>query len=317
MPRPKKSSYPATKPPFSYISLCVMAIESSPIKMMTLSEIYRFVTEKFEYYRSGDNRWKNSLRHNLSFNECFIKRRREDETGRNIRGRKGNYWALHPGCKGMFRKGSTLRRKRRFRKGDLTENESLHNARSEMNGSTVSGANVPINLQYLKEEALEIPMKSRLSSAYYGGSYSSQVMADHPSNEEFRNKAPLQTKGSTPILRNIVASKRSGMEKNTFKGSAFTIENILKRDNDGKDPSQSIKKSYERQTYRDERKPLMTGTYSERFSTEHRAFQSVPRDRAGEMMFFKQPLSDCLYCRKEKWERKCQCEQCCRGYVKF
>ena len=110
MPRPKKSSYPAGKPPFSYISLCAMAIESVPTRMMTLREIYEYVKERFPYYQGVDSRWKNSLRHNLSFNDCFVKV--GTVTGN---GKKGNYWALHPRCKAMFLNGSTLRRRRRFR----------------------------------------------------------------------------------------------------------------------------------------------------------------------------------------------------------
>lgn len=109
MPRPRKSSYAADKPPYSYVALCAMAIHSSPVKMMTLSEIYKFIMDNFPFYRKNSTRWQNSLRHNLSFNDCFVKISKTSEHGG-----KGNYWTLHSECAQMFQDGSFLRRKRRF-----------------------------------------------------------------------------------------------------------------------------------------------------------------------------------------------------------
>lgn len=87
-----------------------MAIWSSPEKMLPLSDIYRFITDNFPYYRRNTQRWQNSLRHNLSFNDCFIKiPRRPDRPG------KGAYWALHPAAFDMFENGSLLRRRKRFK----------------------------------------------------------------------------------------------------------------------------------------------------------------------------------------------------------
>ncbi|KAH8404677.1 hypothetical protein KR215_006690 [Drosophila sulfurigaster] len=110
MPRPLKVTYGDQKPPYSYISLTAMAIMHSPHKMLPLSEIYRFIMDKFPYYRNNMQKWQNSLRHNLSFNDCFIK------VPRNIsKAGKGSYWTLHPKALGMFENGSLLRRRKRFR----------------------------------------------------------------------------------------------------------------------------------------------------------------------------------------------------------
>ncbi|CAB3373737.1 Hypothetical predicted protein [Cloeon dipterum] len=121
MPRPSRESYGDQKPPYSYISLTAMAIWNSPEKMLPLSDIYRFIMDHFPYYRKNTQRWQNSLRHNLSFNDCFIKiPRRPDRPG------KGAYWALHPSALDMFENGSLLRRRKRF-KLMKTDKERLEN----------------------------------------------------------------------------------------------------------------------------------------------------------------------------------------------
>ncbi|XP_046358590.1 forkhead box protein B1-like [Haliotis rufescens] len=110
MPRPGRNSYDEQKPPYSYIALTAMAIQSSGEKMLPLSDIYKFIMDNFPFYRKNTQRWQNSLRHNLSFNDCFIKiPRRPDRPG------KGSYWALHPSCGDMFENGSFLRRRKRFK----------------------------------------------------------------------------------------------------------------------------------------------------------------------------------------------------------
>jgi len=98
------------KPPLSYISLITHALEQSPTKMLTLSEIYNWIMNMYPYYKNGQQRWQNSIRHSLSFNDCFVKvPRSADKPG------KGSYWTLHPEADNMFENGCHLRRTKRFK----------------------------------------------------------------------------------------------------------------------------------------------------------------------------------------------------------
>ncbi|XP_048838256.1 hepatocyte nuclear factor 3-gamma [Brienomyrus brachyistius] len=110
MPKTYRRSLTHAKPPYSYISLITMAIQQSNSKMLTLNEIYQWIMDLFPYYRENQQRWQNSIRHSLSFNDCFVKvARSPDKPG------KGSYWALHPNSGNMFENGCYLRRQKRFK----------------------------------------------------------------------------------------------------------------------------------------------------------------------------------------------------------
>lgn len=99
------------KPHLSYIALITMAILHTPDRRATLSDICQFIKQRFGYYKKKYPGWANSIRHNLSLNDCFIKIPREPGNPG-----KGNYWTLDPASQDMFENGSFLRRRKRYKR---------------------------------------------------------------------------------------------------------------------------------------------------------------------------------------------------------
>lgn len=107
----------------SYIALIAKAILSSHSLRCCLKEIYSFIEETFpDLPEKSPNSWRNSVRHNLSLNDCFLKASR-CESG------KGNYWTIHPANLGDFLRGDFRRRKAKARirtSTAATQQQSLH-----------------------------------------------------------------------------------------------------------------------------------------------------------------------------------------------
>ena len=78
------------RPPYTFSALIAMAILSSSEKMLTVPDIYEFVSEKFPFY-SKDDKWKNAIRHDLWRNRCFQMASAEDGLHR-----RGNFWMIDP-----------------------------------------------------------------------------------------------------------------------------------------------------------------------------------------------------------------------------
>lgn len=119
-----------------YVSMIARAILSSPEKRLMLCDIYEFISKNYaqqinksdvrdfargsalgnadnsrQSTKSRNHAWKNSVRHNLSSNGCFVKSEKS-EFG------KCCYWSIHPDCLDEFARGDYRHRKpvKRLRK---------------------------------------------------------------------------------------------------------------------------------------------------------------------------------------------------------
>ncbi|KAJ8392012.1 hypothetical protein AAFF_G00083220 [Aldrovandia affinis] len=79
----------AQRPPYSYMAMIQFAINSKLNRKMTLKEIYTWIEDHFPYFRNvAKPGWKNSIRHNLSLHDMFIRETSQDG--------KISFWTIRP-----------------------------------------------------------------------------------------------------------------------------------------------------------------------------------------------------------------------------
>ncbi|KAJ3615123.1 hypothetical protein NHX12_018691 [Muraenolepis orangiensis] len=161
--RRRKRPLQRGKPPYSYIALISMAIANSPDRKLTLGGIYKFITERFPFYKDNSKKWQNSIRHNLTLNDCFIKIPREPG-----RPGKGNYWALDPNAEDMFESGSFLRRRKRFKRCDFTTySPYVHETPTVFSPAQIARSAAAYGNPLYPSMAVSPTYSQQLPSAYY------------------------------------------------------------------------------------------------------------------------------------------------------
>uniref|UniRef100_A0A7E4UXU6 Forkhead box protein O n=1 Tax=Panagrellus redivivus TaxID=6233 RepID=A0A7E4UXU6_PANRE len=132
----------------SYSDLIHRALESAPQGQLKLNQIYQWFVENVPYFRDKagpeeSNGWKNSIRHNLSLHNRFMRIQNEGAG-------KSSWWVINPDAKpgrNPRRRAQTMegatkasmdksRRKARSKRSDL--GIPLHSANSSAIGSTAS-----------------------------------------------------------------------------------------------------------------------------------------------------------------------------------
>ena len=126
------------KPALSYIALIAKAILESTTKRLSLGSIYSWIEKNYPYYVNKGQGWRNSVRHNLSLNDCFIKAGRCEDG-------KGNYWAIHPANIQDFMRGDFRQRRRSRRRGRKKDCDlsMYHMANGYLGGASPLGHGVP------------------------------------------------------------------------------------------------------------------------------------------------------------------------------
>lgn len=138
------------KPPHSYIALITTAILSSPRKKLTLTEINEHLVENYEFFRGTYQGWKNSVRHNLSFNKCFVKILKDPSRPWG----KDNYWTvlLDSLEEYVSEDGNFRRRRKRQPKGKEKScidgrERKLHAGRDEISKNLRSGVDNSLHVK--------------------------------------------------------------------------------------------------------------------------------------------------------------------------
>ncbi|VEL36431.1 unnamed protein product [Protopolystoma xenopodis] len=148
--------------------------------------------------------WQNSIRHALSFNDCFVKvPRPSGEAG------KGAYWTLHPHAIDMFQNGSSMRRNRKF------IDEARHRAVAA--SMTVSTLKTAANGQCLSSQSTD---ESRIPSS---------VVTTIPRPKGCRARvsftSPNDSSGSLALLSTSVSRSVPSASPSRLSSSLSTLYN--------------------------------------------------------------------------------------------
>ncbi|XP_023211382.1 forkhead box protein Q1-like [Centruroides sculpturatus] len=133
----KRNYHRRGKPPYSYITLIAMAIRDSPSGKLTLAEINEYLKTKFSFFQGEYTGWKNSIRHNLSLNDCFRKILKDPQRPWG----KDNYWTLNHTSDFAIENGIFCRRKGR-KDGKKKEKNYRKSKTSKMNDNPFSIENL-------------------------------------------------------------------------------------------------------------------------------------------------------------------------------
>ena len=103
----------------SYTEMIASVLLSDGSKTKTLQDIYIVMQDRYPFLEQRGRSWKNSVRHTLSFNECFLKVPRPDS------GQRCN-WTIHPKymqrfSQGDFKTSRVLSNRKRAYEKQITE----------------------------------------------------------------------------------------------------------------------------------------------------------------------------------------------------
>lgn len=143
------------RPGISYADLITEAIENSAEGMLTLKEIYSYISSRHPYFSLKKSGWQNSIRHNLSLNKSFYKVPRT-----SVNPGKGSFWKINY----EFQNNKTSQRNHRS-KGKCTTFSNYHSEGGISSLSEILGG----RQSFLDNIGVrDIPLKQNVTTVFDG-----------------------------------------------------------------------------------------------------------------------------------------------------
>ncbi|XP_043921093.1 forkhead box protein Q1 [Protopterus annectens] len=182
------------KPPYSYIALIAMAIRDSAGGRLTLAEINDYLMKKFPFFRGSYTGWRNSVRHNLSLNDCFVKVLRDPSRPWG----KDNYWMLNPNSEYTFADGVFRRRRKRLTNSGPTAGSRKQVKETE--GVSATTANPPVKTGDLNAMSI----KEECTTTKFTSPFAIESILSRPFRKQTeRLQPPWPLNGTEPLLYHI------------------------------------------------------------------------------------------------------------------
>ena len=115
--------------------------------------------KKFPFFRGSYTGWRNSVRHNLSLNECFQKILRDPTRPWG----KDNYWTINPNSEYTFADGVFRRRRKRLAKKFVSVHRSSH-VTSSPTPTVTSSRSTPCEVSHSDSENSTSPVPFSIDS---------------------------------------------------------------------------------------------------------------------------------------------------------
>uniref|UniRef100_A0A183C6K5 Fork-head domain-containing protein n=1 Tax=Globodera pallida TaxID=36090 RepID=A0A183C6K5_GLOPA len=187
------------KPRETYIQLIGMAIDAHASKRATLTEIYKYLGERDQFFRTSYNGWKNSVRHNLSMKDYFCKLPKDahGKVGKGHHWTFGKQWYLTDVQKGNVQ---TMKKLSAVKKGSAA---AAAEAETEMDKSTTTVSSTAKQKKTKKKSEQHLPSTDHLPECKEEDvrkpiDGSSAPSVDHPPEQQ--PSPPRQQLHNSPTL---------------------------------------------------------------------------------------------------------------------
>ena len=125
-----------------------------------MAEINDYLMKKFPFFRGSYTGWRNSVRHNLSLNECFQKILRDPTRPWG----KDNYWTINPNSEYTFADGVFRRRRKRLAKKFVQVQRTPAIVAPSPTPTVLSSRSTPNNERQDEVEETRSPMSFSIDS---------------------------------------------------------------------------------------------------------------------------------------------------------